>query len=221
MQLPLRILTVIAVVLTAGLGSACGERLEPQQVAERFWQAMMAGDAGAARLFVTDASRSAVDPSADIIAIQAYRIGQTIIEDDKASVLTEVVIAADKPVTLPLRTQMVLEEGQWRVDYTSSVATIASGGRLAEMLEKMRQMNEAFSEQVDESLAQLQEAVPKIEQEFQKLEDDINAAMPALKQALQDFARRLEQALGEPGGGKQPTPAPTTPPATQPQQHAI
>jgi len=217
MRTCLRFTIVLLAGLTAGLGAACGERLEPQQVAERFWTAVMAGDKGAVALFVTEASRAGLDPKADVIDIQAFSIGRTVIEDEQASVLTEVVIAADEPLSLPLETRLVLEEGHWRVDYERSVSPVASDSRLAGLIEDMRSMNRRFSDKVDESLAELQEAVPQIEKEFERLEDELKAAMPALQRAVEDFARRLEEALG---GSSRPAPR-SSPKAPDPEQHSI
>jgi len=189
---------VALILIAVGLPS-CQARLEPQQVADRFWRAVAAGDAGAARMFVTRVSRAAVDPAADVLPIGEAAFGRTVIDGPQARVQTTLTVLGDRPTPVTLATHLVEEDGTWKVDYTRSIQSVAGGSDLALALERMRELNSRFSAELDRSVEELQKRLPRIQQEMQRFQEELTRRVPAIRQELEDFARRLEEALHGPG----------------------
>ncbi|MCC7410134.1 MAG: hypothetical protein IT495_00660 [Gammaproteobacteria bacterium] len=179
------------------LASACAQRLEPAQVAQRFWNAVTAGDTGAAQLFVTADSRAMLRAGDGVLPIGDVQIGRTIIDGRTARVETTVTVLGDKPLAVPLNTRLREEDGRWKVDYDQTMAAIASSGELARALGRMRELNRQFSAELDKSMAELQRSLPAITRELERFKAQIQQQVPAIRQEIEDLARRLEDALKE------------------------
>ncbi len=208
-----------AALLALGLAATgCEQRLEPQQVAERYWKAVVARDVDAARPFVTRESRTALRFAGNVLPVGDVRFGRTVIDGTVAQVETTVTLLGDKPLPVPLATHLREEDGQWRVDSAATMAMLAPEGEVGAAVARLRELNAELAERMDRSMAELQRQLPEIEREVERFRSEIGRRVPAVRKELEDFARRLEEAL------KNPPPAAPAPPAdtsVPPATHAI
>jgi len=188
--------------------SGCVAKLTPMQVSEKFWQAVQNNDADAARHFVTKDARHR-DLTDNILPLEEVTLGRTVIDGEQAWVDTTVVISADKPFTLPLKTVLLQENERWKVDYDATVASVTKGSHAARIISGISELSRKFSDELDRSMDDIQRSLPELQKELEKLEDNLRKSLPELRQQMQEFLRQLEEALGQdkPAG---PPPSSTT-----------
>lgn len=190
---------------------ACAEPLGPQEVADRFWRAVVTQHPGKIKRYVLARQRAALDGEPELLAIAEYGLGRAIIDGDRASIETRVVLAGDTPVPVTIDTRLEREDETWRVDYESTVDEISRQGDLARVIEQIGVIGNALKDGVEQSVDEMSRALPALEQELSRLESEIRQRMPELREKVEDFARRLEDALRSP-----PPDRPREPPAAPP-----
>lgn len=193
---PRTALTIIILFFVI-LASGCVARLTPIQVSEKFWTAIKNKDAGAARLFIAEGTATTDDITGNVLPLNGFEVGRTVIEGDQAWVDTNVEIAADKPFNLSLKTVLLRKEERWKVDYDSTVASISSDSNVARVIGKLSEFSGEFSRELDRSLDEMQRALPQIKKELDNIEENMKKSLPELRQQLEEFIRQLEEALGK------------------------
>ena len=176
--------------------SACVPRLTPIQVSEKFWQAVQENDADAARHFVTEDARNR-DLTDNILPLEEVTLGRTIIDGDQAWVDTTVVISADKPYHLPLKTVLLRENERWKVDYDATVASVSKGSHAARVISGISELSRRFSEELNRSMEDIQRSLPELQKELEQLEGNLRRELPELREQMREFLRQLEEALGQ------------------------
>lgn len=192
-----RFVAVIGVLIFITLSSGCVARLTPIQVSEKFWTAIQNNDAGAARLFIAEGTAKTDDITGNVLPVNGFSLGRTVIDGDNAWVDTDVEIAADEPFKLSLKTVLLRRDDRWKVDYDSTVASISSDSSVARVIGKLSEFSGEFSRELDRSLDEMQRALPQIKKEIESIEENMKESLPELERRLEEFIRKLEEALGK------------------------
>jgi hypothetical protein len=193
--------------------AGCQQATTPDQVAAGFSSAMKSGNSGDVRKFVSSHSANNETLGEDVLAITDVQFGKIIIDGEVATVETTVSVESDSPVTVPLATRLVRENSQWKVDYDATVGSIEIHSDLAMVLRRIREYGEGFADQLNDSLDDMQQALPEIERELRNMEDSLKTQIPELQRRIEAFAKSLEEAIVPKDGAT----APATPPAEQDQ----
>ena len=199
------LLLALFLVLLGG----CNQRHSPIEVSRAFWKAVQTDNAGAVKVLVTKTSRASVKTDGKALQIDQVELGRTVIDGDDATVDTSVVVASDHPVTVPLQTRLLREEGEWRVDYDATMASLRPGSSLAQALGTLGELGRAFSDKVQQSMDELQQRMPEIKRRIDEAQGEIQRQMPEvrrqLEQILEQLRKGLEQARPtEPAAPKSP-----------------
>lgn len=203
------LVTVLATMTLLG----CSQSLTPSDVAERFWRAVVAGQPAKMRRYVRQADRQQLDQNAEILPVATYSFGRVLIDGDNASIETRIVLDSDTPVPLNIETRLVREDELWRVDYETTVNEISAQSDLANVIGKIGAIGESLKRGIEQSVDEMNQALPAIEQELSRLESEIKQAMPELRDKLEAFSRKLEEALKMP---PRQTPVPEQSPDSDP-----
>ena len=107
--------------------TACDESLYPIDVAEKFWRAIKDKDVNVIQKYSTEDSLTGEKLSENILPLDEIVLGKTVIDGDSSWVDTTVTISGDRHFTLPLRTVLIRENKQWRVDYDETVKLVSKG----------------------------------------------------------------------------------------------
>lgn len=175
--------------------NGCAASLSPIEVSERFWTAVQHGNTGVVRKYVTSESMNRNDLTEDILPLDSFSLGKTVIDGQQAWVDTTVVISADKPFSLPLKTILLQENEQWKVDYDATVASVSRGSDVARIIGSIASISEQFASELDRSLAEIQKSLPEVQKELERIEKDIKEKLPELRRRMEEFMRQLEEAL--------------------------
>lgn len=194
------------------LAAGCQEQLGPQQVAERFWSAVAARDAAAARALVTAASRDAVALDGEVLPVGDVELGRIVIEGDTARIDTAATVLGDEPLRVPLVTHLQREGERWRVDYRRTVEVLSNDSDIGRAIAKLRELNNRLAAGLDQSMAELEKRLPEIEREARRFKQELAEKLPGMRAELEALAKRLQQALEE---ALRPL-APQAPPEEQP-----
>lgn len=196
---------LVGALLGLLLASGCAQQLTPQDVADRFWRAVVTGHAAKIKRYVVSADREQLAGDAEVLPVVDYRLGRVVIDAEFARIETHVTLGGDKPLPLTIDTRLVLEQNSWRVDYSATVDAISARSNLAEVIGEISRIGETLQEGIEQSVDELNRAVPKIEQELSRIESQIKQRMPELREQLEAFSKRIEEALKAP-----PSDPPTT-----------
>jgi len=173
----------------------CAANLSPIEVSGHFWTAVQNKDAGAARDYVSSGSLDRKDLTENILPFDKVTLGRTVIDGEQAWVDTTVVISGDNPFTLPLKTVLLQENRQWKVDYDATVASVSSTSSVARVMGNLTDLSKQFADGLDRSLAEIQKTIPEIQKEIESIEEDLREKLPELRQRMEEFMKQLEEAL--------------------------
>lgn len=201
------------VLLILGLSLVgCGEPpAPPGAVAESFWGAVLTEDSERARSFATEASAPGLAED-DVTGWDiTVTFGDSNVEEDQATVATQLLDPAGEADAVEIETHLVLENDEWRVDADRTMASARAslvGGFAAEM----RELGELLQKELESGMAALSEEMPEIraqleslgetagelrrtlEEQLPTLQAEIDALMEALESAM-------EKAEGQPEEG--------------------
>ena len=197
------LLTLFLVLL-----SGCNQRHSPIEVSRAFWKAVQAGNAGAVKVLVTKKSRASVKTDGKALQIGQVQLGRTVIEGNVATVDTSLVVKSDHPVRVPLQTHLLREEGDWRVDYDATMASLEPGGSLAQALGTLGELGRIFSDKVQESMGDLQQRMPEIKRRIEEARGEIQRQLPEVRRQLEEMLEQLRKGLEQA--------RPVEPPASHP-----
>ncbi|MFT4560668.1 MAG: hypothetical protein ACI9BW_000402 [Gammaproteobacteria bacterium] len=179
------------VILSAG----CAKDLTPQEAASHFWTAVQNGDAAEVRRYITAAEALTLKSLDGVLPISKSAFERTVTEGTTAYVDTTITVTSDKPLNFPLKTYLILEDKQWKVDYGKTIASVETAGRLAGVISRIHEFGTALQEGIDRSVKEFENTLPQIEQELSRFEDQIKQHVPELKKRLDKFARELGESL--------------------------
>ena len=177
----------------------CAANLSPIEVSDKFWTAVKNGDGQMASGYVTSGSLESLKKQhldQDILPINNVSFGKTVIDGEQAWVDTDVEIAGHDPFPLPLKTVLLMENKQWKVDYGKTVAAVSKTNSVARVLGELNNLGEQFNDKLNQSLDEIERTLPQVQKEIEKIEDNMRQKLPELQQRLEEFMRQLEEALG-------------------------
>lgn len=195
----MRIFACIVSTCFIALSSAgCIEQRSPLEVSEIYWRAAREGDMGTLRRHLTAESLRQLPGSREILPISGVEFGQTIIDGERAWVETTVTVKAERPLPLHVHTVLFQERGQWCVDHRATMDKLSRDGELAGVIASIERLSERFGEKMDDTLDELERALPEVQRELNRLEDHIRTQIPELQRRLEEFRRKLEEVLKDP-----------------------
>ena len=189
------------ILLLAGMCAlliSCGKPKTPQEVADNFWRAVESGNPNQVKKHVSAKDQITMDSLQNIMPITEISFGKIVIDGDIASVDTTVTLEGDRTMELPINTHLIKENKQWTVDYERTINTIVAAGKVAAVINQFKDIGNIVREGIEQSVDELEKAMPNIEEELSNLEQQIQQAVPALKSRFENFSKQLEQALSEP-----------------------
>lgn len=166
-----------SVMLTCINLSACIPANDtPSQVAEKYWHAVSTGNHEAARQLVSTESQQSFEqyaalPDADKITISQIKLG-----DERASVTSTINPVADNNEdNHSFQTQLVMENGQWKIDANHT----------------------QIPRPVSSTEKQLEELAEKFSKGFQKNMDSLDSTMSEGMQLLNELVREGSNEMSE------------------------
>jgi archaellum component FlaC len=179
--------------------TGCGEGLYPIDVAEGFWRAVKNKDIKAIEKYSTEDSLTVDELSENILPLDEIVLGKTVIDGDGAWVDTTVTISGDKPYTLPIKTVLIRENRQWKVDYQATMKWVSKGSSVYSVISGIRNMSEALAEELNQSMEDVQKAIPEIKEELEEIEESLLEHVPELKKQIKEFVEDIEEAIKDLG----------------------
>ena len=179
--------------------TGCAEGLYPIDVSEGFWRAVKDKDIKAIEKYSTEDSLTGDELSENILPLDEIVLGKTVIDGDGAWVDTTVTISGDKPYTLPIKTVLIRDKRQWKVDYQATMKWVSKGSSVYSVISGIRNMSEALAEELNQSMEDIQKAIPEIKEEVEEIEESLLEHVPELKKQIKEFVDDLEEAIKDLG----------------------
>ena len=179
--------------------TGCSEGLYPVDVSEGFWRAVKNKDMQAIEKYSTEDSISGDELSENILPLDEIVLGKTVIDGDGAWVDTTVTISGDKPYTLPIKTVLIRENKQWKVDYHATMKWVSKGSSVYSVISGIKNMSEALAEELNQSMEDIQKVIPEIKEEVKEIEESLLEHVPELKKQIKEFVEDLEEAIKDLG----------------------
>ena len=114
----------------------------------------MTREAAAVRRYVRSADQAQLADELDLLPLTGFELGRIVIVQDRATVATTVVVAGDRPLTLPITTTLVREHDAWRVDYGATARDISRHSELARLLDHLSTLGDDVKRGVDQAVDQ-------------------------------------------------------------------
>lgn len=193
----MRTLIRLSCFATVLLLTACFNQ-QPQDVANRYWNAVLSGDTDTLRDVAAQNSQSNVNRISQPDDGSNVSFGKTTIEDDEATVETTVHwLDGDSTMDIRLQTALVNEEGKWKVDIIKTRRSLYAG-----------LFNNAFSslsDSIEEGATALQrmgkDIADDVNREVLKAGKELQKQTEQASKELEEMLDELEQELDEPSGG--------------------
>jgi len=179
--------------------TGCDEGLYPIDVSEGFWRAVKDKDINAIEKYSTEDSLTGDELSENILPLDEIILGKTVIDGDGAWVDTTVTISGDKPYTLPIKTVLIRENKQWKVDYQATMKWVSKGSSVYSVISGIKNMTEELAEELNQSMEDIQKAIPEIKKEVERIEESLLEYVPELKKQVEEFVEDLEEAIKDLG----------------------
>lgn len=183
------------VLLLTALVASCGKPATPVDVASEFWAAVETGDARMVKRRITAAEAASLESLDDVLPVSDAELGRIVIDGREATIDTTVTVKGDKPLDFPLKTYLVLEDEDWKVDYGRTTEAVANAGKLAAVIDKVHEFGSTLQQGIERSVQELEHTLPQIEQELSRIEDQIKQHVPELRKRLEQFTQELEEAM--------------------------
>lgn len=200
------LLWIALLVLLQGCGTT---PLTPSQTAQQFWTAVLNEDADQAADYCTRQSAPLLT-GFEQFHQATISVGQVSIQSNQATVETTLQAmpaqSSSSTAATTFITYLEREQGQWRVDYRQTRDSLDKSKEkkgIGKIVDDLNQLGRHFSEKIDQSMKQWQEATPQLKKDLKSLgdsaqrqaEDAIEKYGPEIQQNLQDLSQSLEDAL--------------------------
>jgi len=163
---------VVAALL---LALACGAPADsPEQVSERFWEALRTGDTAAARTCATASSALRVDTVLGERRIEEVQLGETLASERSAIVRTSLVTATEAGRQHSnFDTHLVRESDEWKVDVEATEREMTA----AIFAASLRQIGEALGQGVEEFSDALEKSAEEMKQAIREALEELEAEL--------------------------------------------
>ncbi len=179
--------------------TGCDGGLYPVDVSEGFWRAVKNKDIKAIEKYSTKDSLTDDELSENVLPLDEIVLGKTVIDGDDAWVDTTVTISGDKPYTLPIKTVLIRKNRQWKVDYQATTKWVSKGSSVYSVISGIRNMSEDLAEELNQSMEDIQKAIPEVKEEVEKIEESLMEHVPELKKQIEEFVEDIEEAIKDLG----------------------
>lgn len=183
------------------MASGCAATLTPAEVSDRFWTAVQQKDYNTAGRYVTAESRDMAKNTDDYrrdLDIKNVSFGKILIDHDKAWVDTVINIQAPTPYQVPLKTRLIQEDKQWKVDLASTMSGLSRDDSIAGVLDSLDEFSKMMNEKIEGSLDQIQKSLPQIQERIGTIEKKLNQKLPELRQRMDDIMQQLDGIINTP-----------------------
>ncbi|GEM_PF-1377855 len=203
-----RLRGLFGILALGTLLAGCAQQLTPQDVADRFWRAVVTGHPAKIRRYVLAEDRELLEAGAELLPITAFKLGRVVIDGDAASIETDLTIDGDPPLEIKIETRLQRDNQRWLVNYAAATEQFSVQSNLSEIIGKIGAMGEALQNGIEESVDEFNQSLPAIEKELGRIESEIKQHIPELREKLEMFSRQIEQALKSPPPETPPEPVP-------------
>lgn len=150
--------TVITLATTFFL-TACMEKAEtPQQVAQKYWNAIKTNDTATAKQLVSKDTQQSFENYVALSAKQKTAIGSINLDDEKATIATVIQPQGEALENQrQFETVLILEDGQWKVDASRTVPPPPK----SDAEKELEELSKNLSESVQQNAGALDEAFKK------------------------------------------------------------
>lgn len=179
--------------------TGCDQGLYPIDVSEGFWRAVKNKDIKAIEKYSTKDSLTDDELSENVLPLDEIVLGKTVIDGDGAWVDTTVTISGDKPYTLPIKTVLIRKNRQWEVDYQATMKWVSKGSSVYSVISGIKNMSEDLAEELNQSMEDIQKAIPEVKEEVEKIEESLMEHVPELKKQIEEFVEDIEEAIKDLG----------------------
>ena len=190
----LLILSLICLFITG-----CDEGLYPIDVSEKFWRAVKDKDTKAIQKYSSNSSLNGNELGENILPLDEITLGKTVIDGEGAWVDTTVTISGDKPYTLPIKTVLIRENKQWKVDYRATIKWVSKGSAVSNVINSIKNMSEDLAKELNQSMEDIEKAIPEVKGEIEKIEESLLEHVPELKKQIEEFVEDLKETIKELG----------------------
>jgi len=170
-------LSVFYLLIACVLLSGCifsSESQQAREVADKFWQAVLAEDMDTAKNLTTWESAQYLQfLSSKSVAAKRFETGEIKVDGTTAEVATVLHSGEKGDMTIPLRTVLIRNKDVWQVDVQKTMGSMVSGamGAVADQLNVfmengLQDLDKALSDSVQELNKSLQQGVDQLKQEL-------------------------------------------------------
>ncbi len=185
------------ITIIVGLIPACQQALTPEQVAMKFWTAVINKNTQSINRLISEIPDSVEIGMEQLPELSAVTFGKIIIDKNLSEIETHVTYHQDSIQAEQLVTYLVLEDEQWKIDYSRTLSELNKDDEISDALEQFSELGEAITEGLNQSIDELNEALPKIEEELDEMEEKIETGLPEILKKLEEFSRKLEELFNE------------------------
>lgn len=177
--------------------SACSQANDPKDVADKYWQALSAGDIETARGLVSSESRQAfrafVESPENLAAVGEVELGAQI-----TRVVTVLYPAQAPDDYRAFDTLLVLENGEWKIDVEHTVVPAAAGATSAtDPDEPAEQLSESMQENIDSMEKSMRESLNLLHQTVREgsreMGESLLRGMQELNRSMRDSIEQLRE----------------------------
>lgn len=202
--------SVTVALISLAMLSGCARPLPPQDVADRFWRAIITQHPAKIRRYVREEDQATLKDDPEILPVSEFELGRVVIDGESATIETRITLDADKPVALKIDTELVREGERWRVDYTATIDDISTQSQLAQVIGQIENIGGAIADGIDKSVDEMKKMLPEIERQLSRIEAEIKQRMPELRERLEEFSKSIEESLKLPPEEQGPPAPPET-----------
>lgn len=182
-------------LVLASLLLGCAEPLQPADVTDRFWRAVITRHPAKIKRYVLPAAHDQLEDAKSLLPVSTFELGQILIDGDEARVVTTLSLDGDTPVPVTINTHLQRINNQWLVDYDATVSAITEQSELARMMQQIGKIGETLQQGIEQSVDQMKQTLPAITDELSRLESKIEQSLPELQEKLEAFSRQIEESI--------------------------
>ena len=165
-------LLIVSVLLSGCIFSS--ESQQAREVADKFWQAVLAEDMDTAKNLTTWESAQYLQfLTSKSVAAKRFETGEIKVDGTTAEVATVLHSGEKGDMTIPLRTVLVRNKDVWQVDVQKTMGSMVSGamGAVVDQLNMfmengLQDLDKALSDSVQELNKSLKQGVDQLKQEL-------------------------------------------------------
>ncbi len=191
------IFKIIVLSLFIVSATGCEDERYPLDIADKFWRAVKDKDVKTIKKYTSKDSLKTKNPGQNILPLDEITLGKTVIDGDGAWVDTTVTISGDKPFKVPLRTVLIREDKQWKVDYDSTIKLVSEDSSVSHVINNIKILSKDLAAELNQSMDDLQEKIPEIKEEVDRMEESLMEQIPELKKQIEEFVNDLKEAIKE------------------------